>query len=129
MTFKAITDDIIVQEGTFGYSFTASGTIYGGQLVKMAGPMQVVKADIPTDNAIGVAAYYVTKGEAVTVYGPGNIVRGHHPSTAASNGDDIYAGNDGCIYYNVTYGGTSPCIGIALEVAAGGSGSAKILLK
>ena len=55
MTFKEITDDIIVQEGTFGFSFTASGTVYGGQVVKMAGPMEVVKAESSTDNAIGVA--------------------------------------------------------------------------
>ena len=129
MVFKEITDDIIVQEGTFGYSFIASGTIYGGQVVKMAGPMQVAKAEVSTDNAIGVAAYYVTKGEAVTVYGPGNIVRGHCPSTATANGADLFAGNDGCFQDDEAYGGTRPCIGIAVEVSAGGSGSAKILLK
>ena len=126
MTFKTITDDIIVQEGTFGYSFTASGTIYGGQLVKMAGPMQVIKSEIATDNVVGVAAYYVTKGEAVTVYGPGNIVRCHAPSAQAL-GADLFAGNDGCVDDTDTYGSVYPSIGIALEAIA--SGTIRILLK
>jgi hypothetical protein len=126
MAFKAITDDIIVQEGTFAYSFEASGTIYGGQLVKPAGPMQVVYATADTDNAIGVAAYYVTKGEAVAVYGPGNIVR-CHGGHAISCGDDLFASSNGCIDMTDTYGGTAPCIGIAMEATA--SGAIRVLLK
>lgn len=129
MGWKNITDDIIVSEGTFGFSFTASGTIYGGQVVKMAGPMQVVAAAVPTDNAIGVAAYSVTKGEAVDVYGPGNIVRCHSPSSTTC-GADLYAGNNGCVDDSATYGGTSPCIGIALEaVDVAHSGAIRVLLK
>jgi len=127
MTFKAITDDIIVQEGTFGFSFIASGTIYGGQVVKMAGPMQVVKCDSSEYNAVGVAAYYVTKGEAVTVYGPGNIVRCFIPSATAL-GADLYAGNDGCVDDTPTYGDVFPCIGIALEGQASGN-AIRVLLK
>ena len=126
MTFKALTDDIIVQEGTFGFSFIASGTIYGGQVVKPAGPMQVVKSTLASDNSIGVAAYYVTKGEAVTVYGPGNIIRSHCPSATAC-GADLYAGNDGTFDDTDTYGGINPSIGISLE--ATNSGAIRILLK
>ena len=126
MTFKAITDDIIVQEGTFGFSFIASGTVYGGQLVKPAGPMQVVAATSCVDNAIGVAGYYATKGEAVDVYGPGNIVRGHCPSAQAC-GADLFIGNDGCFDDTCAYGGLFPSVGIALEGTA--SGNIRILLK
>ena len=126
MTFKAITDDIIVQEGTFGLSFIASGTVYGGQVVKMAGPMQVVYAETATDNAIGVAGDYRTKGYAVTVYGPNNIIRGHCPSAVAC-GADVFAGNNGCIQDDNAYGGTAPSIGVALEATA--SGSIRVLLK
>jgi len=128
MTFNSakMTDDIIVQEGTFGFSFTASGTIYGGQVVKMAGPMQVVKSELANDNSVGVAAYHVTKGEAVTVYGPGNIVRCHSPSGTAI-GADLFAGNDGCVDDTPTYGGIYPSIGISMEATT--SGAIRVLLK
>jgi len=126
MAFKAIKDYIIVQEGSFGLSFIASGTINGGQLVKMAGPMQVVKTDDRDGNTVGVAAYYVTKGEAVTVYGPGNIVR-LHTASGVSCGADIFAGDDGGTDDSTTYGGEFPSIGVALEAAI--SGSYRALLK
>jgi len=126
MGFKAITDDLIVQEGTFGQAYIASGTIYGGQLVKMAGPMQVVYTTGDTDNAVGVAAYYVTNGEAVTVYGPGNIVR-CHTARGVDCGDDLFPSSNGCVDDEQVYGGTSPCVGIALEGQA--SGNLRVLLK
>jgi hypothetical protein len=124
-----MTDDVIVQEGTFGYSFIASGTIYAGQLVKAAGPMQVVAAAASTDNSLGVAAYYVTKGETVTVYGPGNIIRSYATGTTAI-GSDLYCGHGGYFEDDETLGGTSPPVGVALQVAAtNGSGSITVLLK
>ena len=125
--FTCPTDDIIVQEGTFAYSFIASGTISGGALVKPAGPMQVVKATDGNDNAIGVAAFYVTKGESVAVYGPGNIIRSSVCSGALI-GDDLYAAPNGAFNKSLAYGGTAPCIGIALEPAAVNT-VARILLK
>ena len=126
MAFKAITDDIIVQEGSFGLSFIASGTVYGGQVVKMAGPMQVVYATVPTENAIGVAGDYAIKGETVVVYGPNNIIRGHCPSAVAV-GADLFAGNNGCFQDDETYGGTAPSIGVSLDATA--SGSIRVLLR
>ncbi|MBE3094739.1 MAG: DUF2190 family protein [Actinobacteria bacterium] len=129
-TFVTPTDDIIVQEGTFGYTFIASGAISGAQLVKSAGPMQVLKATSSTDNAIGIAAYTVTKGKAVTVYGPFNIVRSYLAS-AATVGTDLYIGNLGAFNSGGTatvIGGTEPCVGIALESKAAGS-TCRILLK
>jgi hypothetical protein len=127
--FVTPSDDIIVQEGTFAYSFIASGSISGAMLVKPAGPMQVVKATATTDNAIGVAAYYVTKGEAVAVYGPGNIIRSYCASATAVS-DDLYVGH-GSGFSNdsgLLIGGTSPCVGVALESAIAGS-TIRILLK
>ena len=126
-SFQIPTDDVIVQEGTFAYSFIASGTISGSMLVKPAGPMQVVKANESADNAIGIAAYYVTKGEAVAVYGPGNIIRSCCASATAV-GDDLYVGHNGAFDISPTYGGVNPCIGIALEGAAADS-KIRILLK
>ena len=126
-SFQIPTDDVIVQEGTFGYTFIASGTISGSMLVKPAGPMQIVKATDMNDNAIGVAAYFVTKGEAVTVYGPMNIIRSCCASATAV-GDDLYAGAGGAFTNLIAVGGTAPCVGIALEGAVADS-KIRILLK
>lgn len=129
-SFVTPSDDIIVQEGTFGFTFIASGAISGAQLVKPAGPMQVVKATVSTDNAIGIAAYTVSKGDAVTVYGPGNIVRSFAPSATAV-GDDLFVSIRGAFGVGgagLIYGGTSPSVGIALEGVVAGS-TCKILLK
>jgi len=125
--FTPTTDDIIVQEGTFGFSFVASGIISGGALVKVAGPMQVTEATNAIDNAIGVAHATVAKGDAVTVYPMGNIIRSCCCS-ATTMGDDLFVGLDGCFDNSLTYGGVYPCVGIALESAAAG-GTARILLK
>jgi len=127
MPFVTPTDDIILSEGTFGFSFIASGTISGAMLVKMNGPMYVVKATNGIDNAIGVAANKATKGEAVTVYGMGNIVRSYCAS-ATTAGDDLYAALSGAFDNSMTYGGIQPCVGIALESKAAGS-TIRILLK
>jgi hypothetical protein len=128
--FTSPTDDIIVQEGTFGYSFIASGTINAGQLVKPYGPMQVLAADqqaASQDNAIGVAGYYVTKGETVAVYGPGNIIRSICASATAV-GDDLYVGDGGAFTNGIAVGGLEPMVGIALE-ASKADGTIRILLK
>lgn len=126
-SFAIPTDDIIVQEGTFAYSFVASGTISGSMLVKPAGPMQVVKCSDSQDNAIGIAGYYVTKGETVAVYGPGNIIRSCCASATAV-GDDLFVGLGANFNPTFTYGGLAPCIGVALEGAAADS-KIRILLK
>jgi hypothetical protein len=115
--FKCPTDDIIVQEGTFGFSFIASGAISGGALVKPNGTMQVVKTSNSQNNAIGVAAYSVSKDEVVTVYGPGNIIRSYCASATAS-GDDLFAGAGGAFHNGgavEVIGELSPVVGIALE--------------
>ena len=129
-TFTSPTDDIIVQEGIFAYSFIASGTISAGQLVKSIGPMQVLAVDqqaASQDNPIGVASYYVTKGETVAVYGPGNIIRSYCAS-ATSVGDDLYAVDNGAFTTGIAIGGLEPMVGIALE-SSKADGTIRILLK
>jgi hypothetical protein len=126
--FVQPSDDIIYQEGTFGYSFLASGAISGGQLVKSSGPMYVVGATAETDNALGVAAYKRAKGEELTIYGPGNIVRCFCPSTV-TQGNALYVGpQGGVISGSALYGSANPCIGICLESKVAGS-TVRVLLK
>jgi len=127
MTFVTPSDDVILQEGTFGFSFIASGAISGAMLVKANGPMYVVKCTAETDNAIGVAANTAAKGDALTVYGPGNIIRSYTASTATA-GDDLFVAPTAGFCNAATYGGTYPCVGIALE-SKGAAGTIRVLLK
>ena len=126
ITFVEPTDNIIVQEGTFGFSFVASGAISGAMLVQVAGPMQVKKCTTVADNAIGVALDTVAKGDAVTVLGPGNIVRSYTASSVTM-GDDLFVGLNSGFDNTPVYGGTTPCVGIALESIS--ADSIRILLK
>jgi len=126
MAIVTPSDDILV-DGINIYSFEASGAISGAACVKVAGPMQVVKATESTDNAIGVASYETAKGDYVDVYGRGNIVRCCAASGIAM-GADLFVANDGKVDDSLVYGGTSPCIGIALEAAVSG-GALRVLLK
>jgi len=126
-TFTAITDDVLLDDETFGFSFIASGALTAGMLVKPAGPMQVVKTADGADNAIGVAGDTVAKGHSIAVYGKGCIIRSCVASST-SYGDDLFAGHDGAFENTQTYGGVFPSVGIALETQAAGS-ACKILLK
>ena len=49
MTFTAVTEDVIVQEGTFAFDYDASGTVYKGQGVFAVGTLQV-KAPTAADS-------------------------------------------------------------------------------
>ncbi len=127
MTFVTPTDDIILQEGTFAFSFEASGAISGGMLVKPAGPMFVVKASAETDNVVGVAAYSVAKNDMVSVYGPGNIVR-TYAGVATAVAADVYPSANAGIDDSATYGSTSVPCGVSLE-AISAAGTIRVLLK
>jgi len=132
MAFTSPTDDIIVQEGTFAYSFTASGTIYAGQLVVPTGTMQVIAAPgVSSAKCVGVAAYYVTDGEMVAVYGPGNIVRCCASGTSVAVGECLIAGTEGKVL-DVTdlYAKKSGAsiVGKALESQATADGAVRVLL-
>jgi hypothetical protein len=100
MTFTSPTDDIIVQEGTFGFDFTASGTIYKGQAV-YANKSDLYVAAVPTAGGttpqtriVGLAAYDQTNGKPLTVFGPGNICRAI-TSGSCEAGDNLWAHSEG----------------------------------
>ena len=114
MAIVTPSDDILVQEGTFAFSFEASGAISGAQLVKSAGVMQVVKATDSQDNVLGVAAYEVAKGDYVAVYPLGNIVR-CCAASGITTGAELHCASDGKVDDSLTIAATIPCIGIALE--------------
>jgi hypothetical protein len=76
LTWVSPTDDIGSQDGNLIYNFTASGTISAGQAVKPTSTMKVIVDKVANDTGcIGVAAYDVTDGETLGVWGLGNIVR------------------------------------------------------
>jgi len=136
MSFTSPTDDIIIQEGTFAFDYTASGTVYGGQcVVPEHGPGNVgmyVKAAGTTtagavDNFIGVAAYQADNGEKVAVYGPGNIVRCIVSGASNCNiGDDLMTAYEGKVTQDGAAAGKK--IGVALETQATANGTVKVLL-
>ncbi len=127
MAFVVPTDDIILQEGTFAFSFEASGAISGGSLVKPAGPMFVVKGASGTDNTIGVAAYSVAKNDMVAVYGPGNIVRTYSPSSVKV-ASGLCCTVLGGVHCNLPEGETFVKVGTALETISA-AGTVRVLLK
>lgn len=127
MAIVTPSDDILVC-GHNLYSFKASSAISGGALVKIEGTYEVVHTDLSTDNTIGVALDEVGKGDYVTVAGPGCIVR-CCASAAIDYGADLYASETGKVDDTLTYGGTSPCIGVALESQTSANGAIRVLLK
>jgi len=127
MAIVTPSDDIIVQEGTFAYSFIASSAVSGGALVAPVGTMSVAHASHDADNVIGVAAYRAAAGKPVAVYGPGNIVR-CCASGVIHSGDDLYATTTGKVDDHGTMGGTAVCVGVALE-NADNNGAVRVLLK
>jgi len=132
MTFPTLTDDIIVQEGTFAYNFTASGTVYAGQLVDAVGTMQVKAAvGISSTAIVGVAAYYATDGEKVAVYGPGNIVRCAASGTSVAAGECVQAGAEGRVLdvgSIVAKASGAVVVGKALESQSTADAAVRVLL-
>jgi len=116
LTWKAIGDDIILQEGAAAYNYKASGTIKAGQLVKVKDTMEVkVCSDKDDTGCVGVSAYDVTDNEYLAVWGPGNIVR-VRISGAATVGDDLQAASDtedGYLASRTAVAGAK--VGVALE--------------
>jgi len=86
-------NEIIRQDGTFAYLFTASGTIYAGQSVKVQAD-DTITTTAGGDDGIGIASIYATHGNQIGMYGPGNIVYaitdGAHVASTP-----LYAGADG----------------------------------
>lgn len=139
MTFTAPTEDIIVQEGTFAFDYDASGTVYAGQGVVAYGTMQVKAPGTAAGIAhgcVGVAAYQIADGNAVAVYGPGNICRvcisaaAASPSVAA--GDALTCTSEGTFAETNNAVPNACCSGvsaIALEATTTQHGNIRVLLR
>lgn len=69
-----ISNDTIYQEGTFGYLFTASGTVYRGQAVKLIDNNYVTNTTTGSDG-IGICDAKTLHGNECVIYLPGNIVK------------------------------------------------------
>lgn len=127
MTFAAITEDIIVEEGTFGMNFVASGTILGGEGVEVVGEttgygrakVKVASQDhgnylASTSCFIGVAGGPATDGNPVTVYPVGNKVT-VRASGAITAGDAVKAVSKGFFKSQYLHASGAAHQGIALE--------------
>jgi len=134
MTFTSPTEDIIVQEGTFAFDYTCSGSVSAGQGVYALGTVAVCA---PTTElsatggmqpyCVGVAAYDQTHGNPVAVYGPGNIVRVIVSGTANTVGKPMVLGEEGKFKYIAT---TKPSgvYALPLETQATANGTCKAML-
>jgi hypothetical protein len=94
MTFTAITEDPVIQEGTFLFDYTCSGTVSMGQAVEAIGTMQVravQAADKIGKGCVGIAAYGQTDGGQIAVAGPGNICRIRVSGTGTATGDIMHS--------------------------------------
>jgi len=128
MAITTPSDDIIVQEGTFAYSFQASGAVSGGAVLKATGTMKVSHAGATTTQGlVGVAAYEVPAGSYVAVYGPGNIVRCCASGTFLV-GSILYPVATGKVDDYGTWGTNEP-IGVALEASTADLQAVRVLLK
>ena len=133
MAFTSPTDDICIQEGTFAFSYTCSGSVSAGQAVHAIGTMQV--KSIPATSVlghgcVGVAAYDQTDGKMVAAYGPGNICRVIVSGTATAVGDVLNATYEGK-FSDAALGETAHCSGvnaIALETQATNNGTCRVML-
>jgi len=131
MAFTAITDrDIGIQEGTFLFSYTASGTILRGQAVEVVDDMYVIATDSnPAEGFVGVAAYGASKGDPIAVYGAGNIVWGRVSGTSVTAGTQLEATVDGLFQPATPPSSASVApVGVALDTQGTSLGLARILL-
>lgn len=138
MTFTAPTEDIIVQEGTFAFDYDASGTVYAGQGVKAYGTMQVMApgtSDGITHGCVGVSAYQIADGNAVAVYGPGNICRvciSSSGTPAVAAGDLLVCTSEGTFTEDQNAVPNVCCSGVtalALEATTTQHGNIRVLLR
>jgi hypothetical protein len=99
-------------------TFTASGAITKGQVVKIAGNMTVSAASAVTDNVIGVAVTNAADGKKVTV-AMGCPIVWLTASGVITAGMVVRAGTNGAV--SSTAAGTlAYAVGYALEAASDG---------
>jgi len=133
LAWKAIGDDVILQEGTAAYNYQAGSTIKAGMALSVKESPMIVSGCKAKDstNFVGIAAYDTSHDKYVAVYGPGNIVR--VIISGATNcyvGDILIPSSDGKFQNRVV--STLPCASgiraIALETKLLNNATAKVLL-
>lgn len=127
MAYSSISDDIEVIPGTYSHTYTASGAITAGMLVKIAADETVEMATISAAAVIGVAAQDATDGNPVGVYPIGNMVRTRISGTATA-GTPIMAGASG---YAIATGWDSgnKIIGTVVKAAASDKATGIVMLE
>jgi len=133
MSYTAVTEDVVLQEGTFAFDFECSGTIYAGQAVEPIGTMQVravQSTDVTGKGTLGVALYKQTDGNQIAIAGPGNIVRIRVSGTGTAVGDVLrstYYGEwvEDRVGNNLFISGVQA---IALETQATDGGECRVML-
>lgn len=135
MVITTPSDDILVSgDPSSLYSFIASSAVSGGSVVKANGDSKVIMATSADNSSIGVALYEVPAGDAVTVAGPGCIVRCCASGTTIKAGDLVYPVAQGKVVdidgaaYLTNWEDYVP-IGIALEAQTTTLGAVKVLIR
>ena len=127
MTWTDITDDIIYQEGTFAFLYTAGEALKRGMAVKLSGSTgYVYKGDDNNEYGVGIAEKDASAGDPIAVWGKGNIVTSRASGAAANYtvGTAVGLGPDGYISYN----NTTHKMGIVYEAPSATNGTFKVLL-
>jgi len=127
MSWTAITDDIVYQEGTFAFKYTAGEDLKRGMAVKLSGSTgKVYKGDANNEYGVGVVLHDADSGDPVSVWGPGNIVTTRASGATANYtvGTAVGLGPDGYVSYN----NTTHKMGIVYEAPTATNGTCKILL-
>ena len=101
-TTDITSNDIIVQDGVFAYTFEASGTIYKGQAVCICGDEKVMPCNDGGTNTtesdvLGIASYGSINGRQISIAGPGNIALCCTSGTVPA-GTAMYGIHDGCLH-------------------------------
>lgn len=126
MTWTAITGDILLQDGTGAFLFTAGGTILQGQAVGMSANDTVKSGSTGAQyDCVGVALYDATVGEEVAIAGPGNIVYCENDAYDAA-GTLLYPGADGILCN--TAGSATKIAGIVVASGTTTAYKQKVLL-
>lgn len=74
MAWETMVGDIILQDGTFAFLFTAGEALYRGQAVYVSADNTVSICTATTDNSVGVVIDNAANGAQCAVAGPGNVV-------------------------------------------------------
>lgn len=125
MAFGTKVSDVLYQPGVGANSFTASGSITGGQGVYLIADNTVCATSASSQVLLGVALYTKAHGKKVAVAGPCNIVTCKlSGGTVTSAGGLVGATLNGFLANN--YSGNAH--GIIVDSASAAEGEGKVLL-